>query len=125
MKKIVYLSLGTNLGDRQANLRNAIGRLLELGDVLEVSSYYETEPVEFTEQPWFLNCAVAVRTQLLPRDFLKGIQAIEKSIGRQHPGGRGGPPPGEAVHPVRRKSIRDLFKALPQHGHAIKKLSRQ
>ena len=83
MKKIVYLSLGSNLGDRQANLRNAIGRLLELGDVLEVSSYYETEPVNFTDQPWFLNCAVAVRTDLQPRDFLSGIQAIEKSLGRQ------------------------------------------
>lgn len=83
MKKTVYLSLGSNLGDRQANLRNAIGRLLELGDVVEVSSYYETEPVEFTDQPWFLNCAVAVRTELMPREFLAGIQAIEKSMGRQ------------------------------------------
>ena len=83
MKKIVYLSLGSNLGDRQANLRNAIGRLLGLGDVLEVSSLYETEPVEFTEQPWFLNCAVAVRTELIPREFLAGILAIEKSMGRE------------------------------------------
>lgn len=83
MKKIVYLSLGSNLGDRQANLRNAIGRLLELGNVVEVSSYYETEPVGFTDQPWFLNCAVAVQTELIPREFLAGIQAIEKSMGRQ------------------------------------------
>jgi 2-amino-4-hydroxy-6-hydroxymethyldihydropteridine diphosphokinase len=49
------LSLGSNLGERQSNLRNATGRLLELGDVLEVSSLYETEPVEVTDQPWFLN----------------------------------------------------------------------
>jgi len=83
VKKVVYLSLGSNLGDRQTNLRNAIGRLLELGDVLEVSSYYDTEPVEFTDQPWFLNCAVAVRTELIPREFLAGILAIEKSMGRQ------------------------------------------
>ena len=82
MQKVVYLSLGSNLGDRQANLRNAMGRLLELGDVLEVSSLYETEPVEVTDQPWFLNCAVAVRTELLPREFLAGILAIEKSMGR-------------------------------------------
>ena len=54
MKKTAYLSLGTNLGDRRANLRNAIGKLLNLGNLLAVSSYYETEPVEFTEQPWFL-----------------------------------------------------------------------
>jgi 2-amino-4-hydroxy-6-hydroxymethyldihydropteridine diphosphokinase len=83
VKKIAYLSLGSNLGDRQANLRNATGRLLELGDVLEVSSLYETEPVEFTEQPWFLNCAVAVRTELIPREFLAGILEIERSMGRQ------------------------------------------
>ena len=82
VKKTVYLSLGSNLGDRQSNLRNAIGRLLELGDVVEVSSLYETEPVEVTDQPWFLNCAVAVRTELLPREFLAGILAIEKSMGR-------------------------------------------
>ena len=89
MKKIVYLSLGSNLGDRQSNLRNATGRLLELGDVLEVSSLYETEPVEVTDQPWFLNCAVALRTELIPREFLAGILEIERSMGRQrtHPKG--------------------------------------
>lgn len=83
MKQIVYLSLGSNLGDRQANLRNATGRLLELGDVVEVSSLYETEPVEFTDQPWFLNCAVAVQTELIPREFLAGILAIERAMGRE------------------------------------------
>src|SRR6516165_5590134 len=59
-----------------------MGRLLELGDVVEVSSLYETEPVEVTGQPWFLNCAVAVRTELMPREFLAGILAIEKAMGR-------------------------------------------
>lgn len=83
MKKIVYLSLGSNLGDRQSNLRNAIARLLELGNVLEVSSLYETEPVEFIDQPWFLNCAVALRTELIPREFLAGLLAIERSLGRE------------------------------------------
>ena len=83
VKKIVYLSLGSNLGDRQTNLRNATGRLLDLGYVQEVSSLYETEPVEFTDQPWFLNCAVAMRTELIPREFLAGILEIERSMGRQ------------------------------------------
>jgi 2-amino-4-hydroxy-6-hydroxymethyldihydropteridine diphosphokinase len=83
VKKIVYLSLGSNLGDRQVNLRNAVGRLLELGDVVEVSSLYETEPVELADQPWFLNNAVAVRTELIPREFLAGILEIERSMGRQ------------------------------------------
>ncbi len=83
MKKTVYLSLGSNLGDRRANLRNAIGKLLNLGNLLAVSSYYETEPVEFTEQPWFLNCAVALQTELKPEDFLDGVMAIEREMGRQ------------------------------------------
>lgn len=83
VKKIVYLSLGSNLGDRQVNLRTAMGQLLDLGYVQEVSSLYETEPVEVTDQPWFLNCAVGIRTELIPREFLAGILAIERSMGRQ------------------------------------------
>ncbi len=83
VKKIAYLSLGSNVGDRQVNLRTATGHLLDLGYVQEISSLYETEPVEFTDQPWFLNCAVAVRTELIPREFLAGILAIERSMGRQ------------------------------------------
>jgi 2-amino-4-hydroxy-6-hydroxymethyldihydropteridine diphosphokinase len=83
VKKVAYLSLGSNLGDRQVNLRTAIGQLLDLGYVQEISSLYETEPVEVTDQPWFLNCAVAVRTELIPREFLAGILAIERSMGRQ------------------------------------------
>ena len=83
MKKTAYLSLGSNLGDRRANLRNAIGSLLNLGNLLAVSSFYETEPVELTDQPWFLNCAVALQTQLTVDDFLPEIMAIEREMGRQ------------------------------------------
>ena len=83
MKKTAYLSLGSNLGDRRANLRNAIGQLLNLGHLLAVSSFYETEPVEFTDQPWFLNCAVALQTQLSAQDFLAEVMAIEREMGRQ------------------------------------------
>jgi 2-amino-4-hydroxy-6-hydroxymethyldihydropteridine diphosphokinase len=79
----VYLSLGSNVGDREENLRTAISKLGELGEVLEVSSFYETEPVEFTDQPWFLNCAVAVRTELTAQQFLTGIQEIEQQMGRR------------------------------------------
>jgi 2-amino-4-hydroxy-6-hydroxymethyldihydropteridine diphosphokinase len=80
---MVYLSLGSNLGDRQVNLRTAVGKLLNLGNVLTVSSIYETEPVEFTEQPWFLNCVVLMQTEMLPKFFFAGIQEIEKEMGRQ------------------------------------------
>ena len=83
MKKIAYLSLGSNLGDRRANLRNAIGKLLNVGQIVAVSSFYETEPVEFTDQPWFLNCAVALQTNLSAEDFLPEIMAIEREMGRQ------------------------------------------
>lgn len=80
---MVYLSLGSNVGERQVNLRTAVGKLLSLGNVLTVSSIYETEPVEFTEQPWFLNCVVLMQTELPPKFFFAGIQEIEKEMGRQ------------------------------------------
>jgi 2-amino-4-hydroxy-6-hydroxymethyldihydropteridine diphosphokinase len=83
VKKTAYLSLGSNLGDRRANLRNAIGKLLNLGNLLAVSSFYETEPVDFEEQPWFLNCAVALQTELKAEDFLAEVMAIEREMGRQ------------------------------------------
>ncbi len=79
----VYLSLGSNLGDRAANLRQAIRRLEELGSVSAVSSFYETEPVEVEQQqPWFLNCAVELETPLPPRELLSRTLALEQSMGR-------------------------------------------
>src|SRR5689334_24376001 len=83
MRKNVYLSLGSNIGDREANLRQAIASLGELGEVTRVSSFYETEPVEFTAQPWFLNCAVALQTNLSAEDFLTEVMLIEREMGRQ------------------------------------------
>lgn len=83
MRKVVYLSLGSNLGDREANLRDAIQRLAALGEILAVSSFYETEPVDFARQPWFLNCAVALATEKMPKQFLVAVQGIEKAMGRQ------------------------------------------
>ena len=83
MEKTVYLSLGSNLGDRAANLRSAIDRLGELGEVVAVSSFYETEPMEVTDQPWFINCAVALKTELMPRQFLSQMLKIERQMGRR------------------------------------------
>ena len=83
MEKTVYLSLGSNVGDREANLRTAIERLTGLGELLAVSSFYETEPVEFTAQPWFLNGVVALRTRLMPKLFLSKTLAIEQEMGRR------------------------------------------
>ncbi len=83
MQKTAYLSLGSNVGDRTANLRAAIVGLGALGEVTSVSSFYETEPVEFTAQPWFLNCAVALRTELMPKQFLARVLALERQLGRR------------------------------------------
>ncbi len=83
MKKLVYLSLGSNLGDRRANLEAAIERLRELGDVKAVSSFYDTDPVEYTAQPQFLNCVVALETEKMPRQLLASTMAIEQALGRR------------------------------------------
>ncbi len=83
MAELVYLSLGSNVGDRPANLRAAIGRLAEAGPVQAVSAFYETEPVDVRDQPWFLNCVVAVETGIPPRELLNLALAIERELGRQ------------------------------------------
>ncbi len=83
MTHCVYLSLGSNIGDREANLSNAVSRLETLGRVLAVSSYYETEPVEVTEQPWFLNCAVEFETNQTPQQLMKSLLQIEWEMGRR------------------------------------------
>lgn len=84
VKKTAYLSLGSNLGDRAANLREAERRLEQLGRIAAVSSIYETEPVEVEcPQSWFLNCAVAVETELMPQQFLVQTLALEEAMGRR------------------------------------------
>jgi len=83
MHKLVNLSLGSNIGDREANLRTAISELGEIGNVVAVSSFYETEPVELTAQPWFLNCAVKFETEKMPRQLISAILNLEQSMGRQ------------------------------------------
>jgi len=82
VKKTVYLSLGSNLGDRAGNLETAIEHLEEVGTVVRRSSVYETEPVEVERQPWFLNCVVAIETELMPKQFLSRVLAIEQKMGR-------------------------------------------
>ena len=82
VKKTVYLSLGSNLGDRAKNLRNAIAALGSAGvRVVRVSSLYETEPVDFLDQPWFLNCAVEAVTARAAPDLLQALRGIETQMG--------------------------------------------
>ena len=83
MKQTVYLSLGSNLGDRAANLQKAIDRLGQMGSVKAASPLYETQPVEVEQQPLFLNCAVAMETELTPEQFLSRVLTLERSMGRK------------------------------------------
>jgi len=81
--KTVYLSLGSNMGDRDGNLRAAIERI-EAPDlhVVRVSPVYETEPMELTAQRWFLNLAVEAETTLFPKMLLTRVGRIERDLGR-------------------------------------------
>jgi 2-amino-4-hydroxy-6-hydroxymethyldihydropteridine diphosphokinase len=83
MPGLVYLSLGSNVGDREAQLRDAQARLGAAGRVVAASSFYETEPVEFTEQPWFLNFALALETSNTPQQLMTAILRIEEEMGRR------------------------------------------
>jgi 2-amino-4-hydroxy-6-hydroxymethyldihydropteridine diphosphokinase len=85
----VFLSLGSNLGDRLALLRAAVARLREEGLALRAASpLYESEPWEAEpgqterERPWYLNCVVEIETALPPRTLLERVQAIEVALGR-------------------------------------------
>jgi 2-amino-4-hydroxy-6-hydroxymethyldihydropteridine diphosphokinase len=81
--KLVYLGLGANLGDREASLRTALNHL-DAPDfrLRRVSSFYETEPIGFLEQPWFLNLAAEFETDLLPEQILHRMQKVERDMGR-------------------------------------------
>lgn len=82
--KNVFLSLGSNIGEREAQLLQAVQRLEAAGVlVVRTSSVYETEPQDLREQPWFLNLVLEVETSLSPVQLLDRIQAIEESVGRK------------------------------------------
>lgn len=82
MQKTVYLSLGSNVGDRLATIQAAITQIANSGRVTAVSSVYETEPVDFAAQPWFLNCVVELKTEKMPRQLLPLMLKIERQHGR-------------------------------------------
>jgi 2-amino-4-hydroxy-6-hydroxymethyldihydropteridine diphosphokinase len=82
---IAYISAGSNLGDRQTNLDYGAQALTKGGVVKKTSSYYETEPVGYHDQPWFLNQVFEVETLLTPRELLLLCQEIELDRGRARP----------------------------------------
>lgn len=82
-RKPVYCSIGSNLGDRAGNISAAIAALSAVDvRVTKKSSLYLTEPVGFAPQGWFLNCCVEAETELMPRQLLRAIREVERSIGK-------------------------------------------
>ena len=161
MRNLAYLSLGSNVGDREDHLRDAIARLGTKGRIVSVSSFYETEPVEFTDQAWFLNCALALESTTTPEQLLAEILEIERQMGRRRMQ-RKGPRTididillcGDAIldtpaltvphpamhlrrfvleplaeiapavlHPVLKKTIRQLLDALPE-GQTVRRIGK-
>jgi 2-amino-4-hydroxy-6-hydroxymethyldihydropteridine diphosphokinase len=82
--KNVFLGLGTNLGDRKANLEMAITFIVKsIGNITDTSSVYETEPWGFTAQEQFLNMVLKIETGLSPKELLDKLLAVESLLGRK------------------------------------------
>ena len=90
MRELAAIALGSNLeskfGDREANLREAVRRIEALGEVLAVSSFYDTEPVGYLEQPRFLNAALVLETELKPGALMQELLGVERAMGRERVG---------------------------------------
>ncbi|MDQ2834260.1 MAG: 2-amino-4-hydroxy-6-hydroxymethyldihydropteridine diphosphokinase [Acidobacteriota bacterium] len=84
--RLAAIGLGSNLasgfGDREANLWEAVRRVGALGRVEAVSSFYDTAPVGYVEQPRFLNGAMLLETELAPLEVMRGMLAVEREMGR-------------------------------------------
>lgn len=83
MKHLVYLALGSNLGDRLANLQHTVAALAPQLVVKDQSHMYETEPWGYTDQPAFLNMAVKAETDLPPEALLTFLKKLEQDLGRE------------------------------------------
>ena len=81
---VTYLGLGTNIGDKEANIRKAIEKIEEsVGDVVRQSALYVSEPWGFESENLFVNAVVCVHTTLSPRQLLAATQRIERQMGRK------------------------------------------
>jgi 2-amino-4-hydroxy-6-hydroxymethyldihydropteridine diphosphokinase len=89
-ERLVYISLGSNVGDRAANLARGIEEMTNAGiHVLRQSSLYSTQPVDAPPQAWFLNSVAEAETRLMPLQLLHALQKIEHALGRRRMVARG------------------------------------
>lgn len=81
----VYIGIGSNMGDKEDNIREALGLLERDGRVsaLEIAPLYKTDPVGYADQDWFLNTVASVKTDLSPRELLGLLMGIERQMGRE------------------------------------------
>ena len=85
-----YIALGSNIGDRKANINRALGLLKDKVRVIKASSLYETKPMYVEQQDWFLNAVAKIETELPPKELLGFLKSIEQKMGRK-PVERSGP----------------------------------
>lgn len=90
MANKVYICLGSNMGNRKLNLQQALLEIEQVSQIEDYSSIYVTEPIGYSEQRFFLNIVVQLRTNKNPRELLDFLKGIEKDMGRK-PGVRYGP----------------------------------
>ncbi|MBU1343073.1 MAG: 2-amino-4-hydroxy-6-hydroxymethyldihydropteridine diphosphokinase [Proteobacteria bacterium] len=90
---IVYLSIGSNIGDKKKNLEDALGRLRSHDkiEVTDVSRFYKTEPQNFKDQDWFVNAAVKIKAALPPEALLLALKTLEKELDQDGKSFRFGP----------------------------------
>ena len=112
---LAALALGSNLasrwGDPAATLREALHRLRDLGEVTAISSFQDTEPVGYRDQPCFTNAAALLRTDLDPLELMRSLLAIETSMGRVRAADQ--PPKGPRMVDL------DLLLYEDEHGHSL------
>lgn len=89
--KNIFLGLGTNIGDRESNLKIAINEIERIAKIIKKSSIYETEPVGYKPQNDFLNMVIKIETQLNPQELLEALQKIEQKMGRKKDRIKNGP----------------------------------
>ncbi len=82
MEHRAYIGIGTNVGNRVANVEHALAAMADMGTLVATSSIYRTEPWGKPDQPWFANAVALLRTSLSPRDLLGALQAAEQRLGR-------------------------------------------
>jgi 2-amino-4-hydroxy-6-hydroxymethyldihydropteridine diphosphokinase len=81
-QQLAAIALGSNLGDREENLNLAIEHLRSLGTIKKISTFHDTAPVAYLDQPHFLNAAILLETHLSPIALMQALLAIEKKMGR-------------------------------------------